>query len=197
MPQLNTRRDFLRRGMFAAGILIGPSLLAACAPAAAPPRPGADQPARGCANRRASGSREADDSAGGRANDSAGRRPDDRTGPGANRRTSRQADNCASRCANGFRQRGNSWFELLGRRAEKGHAGRLRRVHQEDRHPVDVNTMDHNAFQEQINTYLQGTPDDVFTWFAGYRMQFFAAQGLADARSTTCGRRSAATSPTR
>ncbi|MEU1512327.1 ABC transporter substrate-binding protein [Streptomyces sp. NPDC005811] len=43
---------------------------------------------------------------------------------------------------------------------------------------VDVNTKDHNTFQEQINTYLQGTPDDVFNWFAGYRMQFFAAKGL-------------------
>ncbi|MDX2948995.1 ABC transporter substrate-binding protein, partial [Streptomyces caniscabiei] len=44
---------------------------------------------------------------------------------------------------------------------------------------VDVNTKDHNTFQEQINTYLQGTPDDVFNWFAGYRAQFFAAKGLA------------------
>ncbi|MGI9146421.1 MAG: ABC transporter substrate-binding protein [Chloroflexota bacterium] len=45
--------------------------------------------------------------------------------------------------------------------------------------PVTVNTVEHNAFQEQINNYLQGKPDDVYTWFAGYRMQFFAAQGLA------------------
>jgi len=44
---------------------------------------------------------------------------------------------------------------------------------------VKTNTVDHNTFQEQINTYLQGKPDDVFTWFAGYRMQFFAAKGLA------------------
>ena len=42
-----------------------------------------------------------------------------------------------------------------------------------------VNTVDHNTFQEQINNYLQGSPDDVFTWFAGYRMRFFASQGLA------------------
>ncbi|MEV4394671.1 ABC transporter substrate-binding protein [Nonomuraea sp. NPDC049607] len=42
-----------------------------------------------------------------------------------------------------------------------------------------VNTVDHNTFQENINRYLKGTPDDVFTWFAGYRMQFFAQQGLA------------------
>ena len=43
---------------------------------------------------------------------------------------------------------------------------------------VSVNTVDHNTFQEQINTYLQGQPQDVFTWFAGYRMQFFASKGL-------------------
>ena len=44
---------------------------------------------------------------------------------------------------------------------------------------VNVNTVDHNTYQENINRYLQGTPDDVFAWFAGYRMQFFAAKGLA------------------
>ncbi|MGI5270679.1 ABC transporter substrate-binding protein [Nonomuraea sp. CA-218870] len=44
---------------------------------------------------------------------------------------------------------------------------------------VRINTVDHNTFQENINRYLRGTPDDVFTWFAGYRMQFFAEQGLA------------------
>jgi multiple sugar transport system substrate-binding protein len=43
---------------------------------------------------------------------------------------------------------------------------------------VDMNEVDHNTFQEQINNYLQGKPDDVFTWFAGYRMQFFAERGL-------------------
>jgi len=43
---------------------------------------------------------------------------------------------------------------------------------------VKTNTVDHNTFQEQITNYLQGQPDDVFTWFAGYRMQFFAQQGL-------------------
>jgi multiple sugar transport system substrate-binding protein len=43
---------------------------------------------------------------------------------------------------------------------------------------ADINTVDHNSFQENINNYLQGGPDDVFGWFAGYRMQFFAEQGL-------------------
>ncbi len=44
---------------------------------------------------------------------------------------------------------------------------------------VKVNTVDHNTFQENINRYLKGSPDDVFTWFAGFRMRFFAGQGLA------------------
>ncbi len=44
---------------------------------------------------------------------------------------------------------------------------------------VNVNTVEHGKFQDTINAYLQATPDDAFTWFAGYRMQFFAAQGLA------------------
>lgn len=44
---------------------------------------------------------------------------------------------------------------------------------------VSINTVDHNTFQEQINSYLQGDPDDVFSWFSGYRMRFFADQGLA------------------
>src|SRR5712691_514686 len=36
-----------------------------------------------------------------------------------------------------------------------------------------INTTDHGKFQDAISSYLQGTPDDVFTWFSGYRMQFF------------------------
>jgi len=44
---------------------------------------------------------------------------------------------------------------------------------------VKTHTFAHGPFQEQINSYLQGHPDDVFTWFAGYRMQFFASKGLA------------------
>jgi multiple sugar transport system substrate-binding protein len=43
---------------------------------------------------------------------------------------------------------------------------------------VNINAVDHNTFQENINTYLQGNADDVFTWFAGFRMRFFAEQGL-------------------
>ena len=53
---------------------------------------------------------------------------------------------------------------------------------------VKVNTVDHNTFQEQINSYLQGRPDDAFMWFAGYRMQFFAQRGLATDISDVWGK---------
>ncbi|MEW9533796.1 ABC transporter substrate-binding protein [Microbispora sp. NPDC049125] len=45
---------------------------------------------------------------------------------------------------------------------------------------IKINTVDHNTFQNNINSYLQATPDALFTWFAGYRMQFFAQQGLIE-----------------
>jgi multiple sugar transport system substrate-binding protein len=44
--------------------------------------------------------------------------------------------------------------------------------------PVKPNIVDNNTFQKTINSYLQGTPDDVFTWYAGYRMEVFAKKGL-------------------
>jgi multiple sugar transport system substrate-binding protein len=44
---------------------------------------------------------------------------------------------------------------------------------------LKVNGVDHNTFQDQINNYLGGTPDDAFSWFSGYRMKFFANKGLA------------------
>jgi multiple sugar transport system substrate-binding protein len=43
---------------------------------------------------------------------------------------------------------------------------------------VKTNTVAHNDFQNNINTYLQGSPDDTFTWFAGYRMRYYADKGL-------------------
>src|SRR3954471_4390826 len=45
---------------------------------------------------------------------------------------------------------------------------------------IAINTTDHNTFQNNISSYLQGTPNDLATWFAGYRLQFFAAQDLLD-----------------
>jgi multiple sugar transport system substrate-binding protein len=43
---------------------------------------------------------------------------------------------------------------------------------------VKVNTVDHGSFQDNLSQYLQGTPDDVITWFSGHRMRFFAGQNL-------------------
>ncbi|WP_353827700.1 ABC transporter substrate-binding protein [Agromyces sp. SYSU T0242] len=43
---------------------------------------------------------------------------------------------------------------------------------------VKTNTVAHNDFQSNINTYLQGSPDQAFTWFAGYRMRYYADRGL-------------------
>ena len=43
---------------------------------------------------------------------------------------------------------------------------------------VNINTKSHNDFQNNINSYLQGSPDDTFTWFAGYRMRYYASKGL-------------------
>jgi multiple sugar transport system substrate-binding protein len=41
-----------------------------------------------------------------------------------------------------------------------------------------VNVYEPNQFQDTIDAYLRGKPDDVFTWFSGERMRFYAAQGL-------------------
>jgi multiple sugar transport system substrate-binding protein len=43
---------------------------------------------------------------------------------------------------------------------------------------VKINTVDHTTFQNTLSNYLQGTPEDVITWFSGHRMRFFAKQGL-------------------
>ena len=43
---------------------------------------------------------------------------------------------------------------------------------------VATNTVDHTTFQNTISTYLGATPEDVITWFSGYRMRAFVDQGL-------------------
>jgi len=45
---------------------------------------------------------------------------------------------------------------------------------------VTYNATESNAFQNNLSQYLQGTPDDAFQWMAGFRMQFFADQGLLE-----------------
>jgi multiple sugar transport system substrate-binding protein len=59
-----------------------------------------------------------------------------------------------------------------------GYAAAINAFQKQSGLTVKTNVADHQSFQQNINSYLQGTPDDVFTWFAGYRMQFFANKGL-------------------
>jgi multiple sugar transport system substrate-binding protein len=42
---------------------------------------------------------------------------------------------------------------------------------------AEINTVDHNTYQENFNTYIQ-QPDDVMAWFAGYRLRAFASKGV-------------------
>lgn len=43
---------------------------------------------------------------------------------------------------------------------------------------VAINTVSHNDFQNNLDNYLQGKPDAVFTWFSGFRMRYYASTGL-------------------
>jgi len=44
---------------------------------------------------------------------------------------------------------------------------------------VTISSVSNSTVLDPIRAYLQGTPDDVFTWFSGHRMRFFAERGLA------------------
>ena len=43
---------------------------------------------------------------------------------------------------------------------------------------VTQQAVESDPFQNGISQYLQGTPDDVFGWMAGWRTNFYASQGL-------------------
>ena len=64
----------------------------------------------------------------------------------------------------------------------------LRTFERSSKLDVGITTSDHEQYQENINAYLQGGADDVWAWFAGYRMQFFASQGFAGDLSDLWGR---------
>ena len=56
---------------------------------------------------------------------------------------------------------------------------------------VNVTDNDHNTFQNQISTYLQGTPDDVVKWFAELARTPYAYRGrdeVLDSRLKTLER---------
>jgi multiple sugar transport system substrate-binding protein len=61
---------------------------------------------------------------------------------------------------------------------KKAYANLVTKFTAKTKDKVTTNTVDHNSFQNNINTYLQGSPDDAFTWFSGYRMRYYAAKGL-------------------
>src|SRR5919201_6815902 len=156
MTQTKTRRDFLRRGMFAAGLLIGPSLLAACAggsatPTAAPAAKPTPAPA-------------------------AATTAPAPTAAAAAKPTAAPTTAPAAATSGNAVTFGSNYSDAVPRKAMQDV---LDTFTKKTGIPVTVNTVDHNTFQEQINNYLQGKPDDVFTRFAGCRMQFFAAQGLS------------------
>ena len=43
---------------------------------------------------------------------------------------------------------------------------------------IELNEVDHNTWQENINTYLQDPADDVIPWFVALRMDVLARQGF-------------------
>ena len=113
------------------------------------------------------------------------------------RRARRPAASAATECAGSVGQRRERRHRLRHVRVELSSRTPTRRpcrpsstLHRQDRHRGQGQHVDHNTFQDQISTYLQGTPDDVFTWFAGYRMRFFADRASRPT-STTSGPRSA------
>ncbi|GAA2079038.1 extracellular solute-binding protein [Pseudolysinimonas kribbensis] len=61
---------------------------------------------------------------------------------------------------------------------KKAYAAFVSAFEKKSKDTVTVNTSDHNSFQNKITNYLQGSPDDAFTWFAGYRMRYYASKGL-------------------
>jgi multiple sugar transport system substrate-binding protein len=43
---------------------------------------------------------------------------------------------------------------------------------------VSINTLQHEDYQNTFSQALQADPEDILAWFAGFRMRFFADQGL-------------------
>lgn len=66
-----------------------------------------------------------------------------------------------------------------GSPSEEAFAGMVAACEDQQAVVARVNVYATEQFQNNIDAYLRGTPDDVFTWFSGERMRFYAAQGLA------------------
>ena len=86
-------------------------------------------------------------------------------------------------CTGGSSGGGGSKSATLGSSAsdpvpKQGIAAMVSAFEKKSGDSITIHTKAHNDFQNQINTYLQGSPDDAFTWFAGYRMRYYASKGL-------------------
>lgn len=168
MAPLRTRRDVLRGGLAAAGVLaIGSSLLAACSQ---PSSTSSSAPAPTTAAAKPTAAPAAQPTPA--ASAAAAAKPAASPSAAA---TTAPAQAAAGGNAVTF---GSNYSDAKPKQAMQEV---LDAFTKKTGIPVTVNAVQHEAFQEQINNYLQGKPDDVFTWFAGYRMQFFAAQGLVGA----------------
>jgi len=167
---MRTRRDLLRRGVYAAGALFGTSLLAACAGPAAAPTAAPAAPTAAPAAKPTTPPAAAPTTAPTAAPTAApAAKPTTAPAPA----TQAPAQAAAGGNAVTF---GSNYSDAVPKKALQD---MLDNFTKKTGIQVVINTQDHNTYQEQINTYLQGKPDDVFSWFAGYRMQFFAAQGLS------------------
>lgn len=62
---------------------------------------------------------------------------------------------------------------------KKALAQTIKAFEQQSRFNISTKTIEHEQYQENITAYLQGGADDVWAWFAGYRMRYFADLGLA------------------
>lgn len=71
---------------------------------------------------------------------------------------------------------GNNQADEAPLKAIKANVAGFEKAHPD--YKIKMNTVAHTTFQENINNYLQGAPDDVFAWFAGYRARFFAEKGM-------------------
>ena len=73
---------------------------------------------------------------------------------------------------------GDVRLQRVRRGAEEGLCRHRRRLHQGLGHRRSRSTRSTTTRSRRNQQLPAGQPDDVFTWFAGYRMRFFADQGL-------------------
>ncbi len=177
MARLTTRRELLRRGLLGAGALaFGSSLLAACSSASSPAAAPTSAPAAAAPTSAPAAAAPTTAPAAAPTKPPAAVPTAAPTTAPAAAPTTAAAGVSTPGSAGGTVTVGSNYSDAVPKKAMQNVFDAFTK---KTGIQVVVNTVQHETFQEQINNYLQGKPDDVFTWFAGYRMQFFAAQGLA------------------